>query len=161
MAEYGDSTSRPSADEIYEKYSQMLYRICYSEMKNEHDAEDAVQDVFVKYILKTPTFDSEEHEKAWFIRVAINRCHDLHRHSMRHATAALEEAEEEAAEEDRGVLKEVMVLPEIYRMPIILFYFEELSLEETARALSISLSAVKMRLKRAKEILKISLEDIQ
>jgi RNA polymerase sigma-70 factor (ECF subfamily) len=53
-----------------EKYSQMLFRICYSILNNKHDAEDALQETFLRYMLKAPLFKDSEHEKAWLIKVA-------------------------------------------------------------------------------------------
>ena len=65
---------------LYDKYSDMLYRIALSELLNSYDAQDAVQDVFAKYIKASPRFHDDNHERAWFIRVTVNRCRDLLRH---------------------------------------------------------------------------------
>lgn len=66
------------------KYGDMLYRLCILMLKNESDAEDAVQKTIIKYYRKAPAFEDDEHEKAWLIRVATNQCRDLLRFRTRH-----------------------------------------------------------------------------
>ena len=63
--------------EIIEKYSDMVYRMAYSMVKNRFDAEDIHQEVFMKYLKKTPVFENTDHEKAWFLRVTVNHCKNL------------------------------------------------------------------------------------
>lgn len=65
-----------SVEEIFEKYGEMLYKICVVMLKRTHDAEDTVQDIIIKYMTHNPAFISSEHEKAWMIRVAMNLCKD-------------------------------------------------------------------------------------
>ena len=60
--------------ELLQKYSSMVLRIAFSNVKNLQDAQDIAQEVFISVLTKRPQFDSEEHEKAWLIRVTINRC---------------------------------------------------------------------------------------
>lgn len=60
-----------------EQYSDMVRRLCMIHLKNYADTEDIFQTVFLKYVLSSAAFENEEHEKAWFIRVAINACKDL------------------------------------------------------------------------------------
>ncbi len=147
-------------NEAYDKYADMLYHLSLSHMQSKEDAEDVVQEVFCKYFAKTPEFTDEAHEKAWFIRVTINQCHDLIRHrNVRHYTP-LHEIEEIAARtglEDESALDVMHLLsylPEKLRITVILHYLEGLSVEETAATLKIGRSAVKMRLSRARELLK-------
>lgn len=150
--------SRSSLDEInavYDKYSDALYRIALSHLLNKEDAEDAVHDVFIKYMNGSFAFFSEEHEKAWFIRVTVNHCHDLMRRRRLRSHAPLEEALEVFAEAGTSdTMREILTLEDIYKTPILLHYFEGYSVEETARILRISVSAVKMRLSRGREKLK-------
>lgn len=63
-------------DELYEKYGDMLYKIAFLYFGNKHDAEDALQEVFVKALLKIPN-DTDSHQKAWLIRVTQNQCKDM------------------------------------------------------------------------------------
>lgn len=150
--------SRSSLDEInavYDKYSDTMYRIALSHLLNKEDAEDAVHDVFIKYMSGSFAFFSEEHEKAWFIRVTVNHCHDMARRRRLRSHAPLEEALEVFAEAGTSdTMREILTLEDIYKTPILLHYFEGYSVEETARILRISVSAVKMRLSRGRDKLK-------
>lgn len=140
---------------VYEKYSDMLYRIALSHLLSKEDAEDVVHDIFIKYMNNTFHFFSEEHEKAWFIRVTINECHDHLRRRKVRSHAPLDEALAVFEEAGTGeVTREVLMLDSIYKTPILLHYYEGYSIEEIARTLRISVSAVKMRLSRAREMLK-------
>ena len=67
-------------ERIVETYSDLLLRLAIHHVKNMAEAQDVVQDVFLKYMKKNPKFDSLDHEKAWFYRVCINRCKDYQRH---------------------------------------------------------------------------------
>ena len=75
-----------------ERYADTVSRICMVQLKNAADTEDVFQEVFLKYALSSAVFETVEHEKAWIIRVALNRCRDLHRRLLRSRTAPLEEA---------------------------------------------------------------------
>ena len=74
-----------------EKYSQMLFRICYGILCNKEDAEDAVQETFLKYMTKAPLFRDSDHEKAWLIKVATNISKNMSRFNNRNATENLDE----------------------------------------------------------------------
>lgn len=147
-------------NEAYDKYADMLYHLSLSHMQNREDAEDVVQEVFCKYFAKGPSFTDEAHEKAWFIRVTINQCRDQLRHHNVRRYIPLHEMEEIAAqtgvadESALDVMRLLSYLPEKLRITVILHYLEGLSVEETAIALKIGNSAVKMRLSRARELLK-------
>ena len=148
---------------VYKKYSDMLYRISLMELGNSEDAMDCVQDVFLKYSEKTILFSSEEHEKAWFIRVTVNRSHDLHRRNKIRSHDELTSAEnvsykEHFGEEGVRIFEAVEELPDKIRAVIILHYLEGFSVEETAKMLKLSVSAVKMRLSRGRDALKVILE---
>ena len=145
-------------EEIYGKYSNMLYRLALTHLLSREDAEDAVHDVFMKYMNSTPRFFDAEHEKAWFVRVTVNHCHDLARKRKLRTHSPLEDAAELCAEIGAGEVTEaVLGLEDTYKTPILLHYYEGYSVEECARMLRISVSAVKMRLARAREKLKIEL----
>lgn len=143
---------------IYDRYSNMLYRLALTHLLSKEDAEDAVHDVFIKYMNNTPRFSDSEHEKAWFIRVTVNRCHDVARRRKLRTHSPLEDAAEVCAEMGAGEVTEaVLSLEDTYKTPILLHYYEGYSVEECAKILRISVSAVKMRLARAREKLKIDL----
>ena len=69
--------SSSEADRAVEKYADTVRRVCFMHLKNKSDIEDVFQEVFLKYILHDDPFESEEHEKAWIIRVTINACKDV------------------------------------------------------------------------------------
>ena len=73
-----------SVEEIFQKYGEMMYKLCIVMLKKTYDAEDTVQDALIKYMLKKPLFETYEHEKAWLIRVTINLCKDKLRFYKQH-----------------------------------------------------------------------------
>ncbi len=146
-------------EDLYDRYATMLYRLALSMMKNNEDAEDVVQSVFEKYVLRPHLFFTQEHEKAWMLRVTINACKDaLRRRTMRQAASLDDVAEVGIWDSHSEVLDVLEKLPEEYRVPLTLYYFEECKIEEIARALQIGVSAAKMRLKRGREMMKKELE---
>ena len=145
----------------YELYADMLYRLALSYMKNREDAEDIVQEVFAKYFTGFHRPMDGEQEKAWFIRVTVNQCHDAFRKKSYRIHDSLDDVTEVASQEDpeiRELFSALEKLPETYKAVIILHYLEGYSVEETAKLLGLSSSAAKMRLKRGRELLKDELE---
>lgn len=146
---------------IYDKYADMLYRIALSHLQRDHDAQDAVHDVFEKYLKSPKKFRDENHERAWFIRVTINRCLDILRHHKVRDYIPLEEITEMGVaktKEEISVMEHLRMIPEKHRSVIVLHCLEGFTVEETAAILKISVSAVKMRLQRGREHLKMRLE---
>lgn len=142
--------------QIVTKYSDMLYKICIVILCNEQDAQDAIQDTFCRYLEKNPDFYSEEHEKAWLIRVATNICRDMVRFRIRHPKVSIDELENRIpAPEQRETLKELLDLPVKQKTVIYLHYVEGYKVKEIADILKITEGAVKMRLRRGKEQLRI------
>ncbi len=149
-------------DATYKKYIDTLYRIAFVYLVNDGDVEDALQDVFISYIYKSPEFRNEEHKKAWLIRATQNKCINLLKLSSRNNVCFDDlqiPAQNSNTDLKIDVLKKILSLPPKYKTVIILYYYNDYSVEEIAKTLKISLSAVKMRLKRSREILKIELED--
>ena len=147
-----------SLEAVYGEYADMLYRLALSNVGNRADAEDAVHDVFVSYCNASPKFSGKGHEKAWFIRSTVNRCRDILRRRRIREYIPLHDPElsEPAAEADGGsdVFACLSSLDEKYRSVVTLHYLEGYSVDEIARTLRLSRSAVKMRLLRARESLK-------
>lgn len=147
----------PDIESAYEKYADILYRVAMAQLACDANAQDAVQDVFLKYLTAAPVFHDSEHERAWFLRVTVNRCHDIARHSKVREYLPIEDAHG-VATEDAGGVSELMELisgmPSKYKDVIVLHCLEGFSMQETAEILKISLSAVKMRVTRARAILK-------
>ena len=132
----------------------MLYRISLLILKNTADAEDAVQETFIKYFTKAPEFTDADHEKAWLITVATNRCRDMLRYRSRHETESEEVLNTYAVEKsDSGILEALMELSDKYRIIMILFYVEQYKIDEIADITGVSVSAVKMRLSRGRKLL--------
>ena len=145
----------PSCEDLYEKYGKLLFRVSYAILCSREDAEDAVQEVFYKYLVKQPVFRDADHEQAWFLRVASNQSKDMLRRRKIRTTVTLEEIEEyEIAPEQATILQDLFSLPEKYKMVMILHYLEDLSVQDIARSQNLSPSAVKMRLARGREMLK-------
>ena len=144
-------------EQTIEEYGDMVKHICLVYMKNDSDTEDVFQDVFLKYALFSERFLSEEHKKAWLIRVSINRCKDVLRSFFRRNTCSLDEIEGMAApetERNDGVLDAVMKLPDKYRILIYLHYYEGYSAVEIAGILHKKVNTVYTHLARAKTELK-------
>ena len=144
--------------QVYETYGEALYRFCLLQMKNTADAEDVLQEVFLKRLYRAPDFVSPEHERRWLFRVALNQCRDEWKRSRRTEVPLDEAALLVVPEEDRTVLEQVAALPEKYRTVIHLHYYEGYSVEEIASLLGVTVSAVKMRMKRGRDALRIRLE---
>lgn len=142
-------------EKIYDQYSDMLFRLSYSMLQSREDAEDVLQDVFVKILSRPFDFNSAEHERAWLVRVTLNRCHDvLRKKKIRRYTPLEDIVSLPAEEKDMSILREVQALPSDKREVVLLRYFEDFSVQEIAEILHITPSAVKMRLARARELLK-------
>ena len=141
----------------YSSIIAALY-VALTYMQNPDDAQDAVQDVFLKYMTASPFLHDEEHERAWLIRVTVNRCCDLLRRRKIRSYVSLDEVPETAADDPSLEMSDLMhhlsKIPEKNRGAIVLHYLEGFSVEEVAKMLGISQSAVKMRLTRGREALK-------
>ena len=110
-----------------ERYSDTVRRICLVHLKNYADTEDIFQTVFLKYVLSPISFESEEHARAWFIRVTVNACKDLLKSFFRSRTVSIDELVEEASPtspDNRHVLQAVLSLPLKYRQVVYLHYYE-------------------------------------
>lgn len=157
-----NASPQPSAgraEGVMKAYGDMLYRIALIMLKNARDAEDAVQDTMLKYLSRAPAFEDSEHEKAWLIRVLRNRCLDMRRFSLRHPKVDIDDLQAAAPDaESCGILEALMALPERFRSVLTLHYVEEYKVEDVARLIGKSPSAVKMRLKKGRELLEKAFE---
>ena len=152
-----NTSERPTEcmDAIVKTYGNMLFRICLITLGNAGDAEDAVQETFVKYLLKAPEFENAEHEKAWLITVATNKCKDILRFKNRHPVVDVEEVKAFAKENSQsGILDALMTLPDKFRTVLVLYYVEEYPIADIARIIGKSTSAVKMRLQKGRKLLR-------
>lgn len=145
---------------IYDRQYNTVYRICFSFMKNSQDAEDMVQETFLKLITSKKQFASEKHEKAWLIVTASNTCKDELRRWKRRLENIMLLFQQEAVsqKEDDRVLEWVMALPVKYRQVIYLYYYEGYSTSEIADIMNCSESTVRNQLLRGRRLLKKSSE---
>ncbi len=140
-----------------QRYSDTIRRLCMIHLKNHADTEDIFQNVFLKYVLSSVSFENEEHERAWFIRVTINACRDLLKSFFRNHTVPIDEIIEQTAEmpsDNREVLEAVLALPQKYRDIIYLHYYEGYTTPEISQILSKNVNTVYTYLARAKQMLK-------
>lgn len=140
-----------------EQYADTVRRLCMIHLKSYHDSEDIFQNVFLKYVLSSVKFESEEHEKAWFIRVTINACRDFFKDFFRSHMVPLEELihqQEELTPDNSEVLEAVLSLPEKYREAVYLYYYEGYTAVEIAHILKKNKNTVYTLLTRSKQLLR-------
>ncbi len=149
--------SEQEANRAIQRYADTVRRICMVHLKNEADTEDIFQTVFLKYVLSSVSFESDEHEKAWLIRVTINACKDLLKSFFRSRTVPLDELLEQPAAippDNREVLEAVLSLPQRYRDVVYLHYFEDYTAPEISRVLGKNVNTIYTLLTRSKRILR-------
>lgn len=142
---------------LYEQHRDMVYRLALAALRSPQDAEDVVQDVFLKLIDGRHPPESGK-ERPWLIKVTVNACRDLMRSPWRRKQEPLEEIPFQQPEE-MGLYEALMSLPGKYRVVIHLHYYEGYTGAEIARILRLSPSAVSMRLSRARTLLRSKLKE--
>lgn len=148
-------------ERVVEEYSDMLFRIGITHLKNRQDAEDIVQHVLLVFLENQPAFESKDHEKAWLIRVAVNTFRNHLKSAAFRKTIPYDENRIGSAVynmeiAERNVLKSVLALPDKYRIIIYLFYFEDYSISQIAYVMKRKESTVGSQLFRARQLLKLS-----
>lgn len=143
---------------VVEQYSPMLLRLALTRVNCAADAEDVVQEVFLKLLTAQPRFRDGEHERAWLIRATLNRAIDLRRAACAR-DLSLEDAEEAAAPEPPQLLSAVQALPEKYSTVIHLYYYEGYNIWEIAKLLGLPAPTVGTRLSRGRAKLKELLKE--
>ena len=150
-------------EDVYYRYSEMVYRLALARCRNVSDAEDVLQDVFTRYVRANPSFDSAAHQKAWLIKTAINCSNPLltsawHRHTTGLDELTLGAGEYGMQDSAAEVYAAVMRLPIKLRTAIHLFYYEGYKVSEIAELTDSKPSTVKSRLSRAREKLENELK---
>lgn len=143
------------------QYQDMVYRVALHQFGVLQDAEDAVQEVFLRLYTEEKLFESGEHLRRWLIRVTVNHCRDVLKSPWRKRRVSLDTLPDQPvfdAPEQGELYQAVMALPEKYRVTLYLFYYEELSTKEIAELLGLRQTAVTTRLSRGRELLKKRLE---
>lgn len=141
-------------DKVLEEYSNMVYRLALSQTKNSADAQDVYQEVFLRLISTNKKFESDEHLKAWLIKVTINCSRKLFSTAWFRHTVPLDEDIPFVAKENSEIYYAVLNLPLKYRTVIHLYYYEGYSLDEIAKILSKKPATVRSQLARARNLLK-------
>ena len=149
--------SEQEVNRVIELYGDTVRRLCMIYLKNYADTEDIFQNVFLKYATSSIKFENDEHEKAWFIRVTINKCKDLLKSFFRNRTVSLDDIVEkpEAIPSDyREVLEAVLSLPQKYRNVVYLHYYEGYSTPQISHILGKNVNTVYTLLTRSKKMLR-------
>ena len=153
-------------DEQFERaartYGDTIYRVACHALRDRQEAEDVTQTVLLRLYQQKEDFDGEEHLKRWLLRVAVNESRKILRSPWRRRRVPLEDWDAVAeGPEERGVLEAVMALEAKYRLPVYLYYYEDLSVAEVAQVLKTNPSTVQTRLQRAREKLKAALTEAE
>ncbi|MBQ9984178.1 MAG: sigma-70 family RNA polymerase sigma factor [Lachnospiraceae bacterium] len=140
----------------YEVYVNDIYRLCFSFLKNQMDAEDAVQETFIKFYRCRNIFCTEEHKKAWLVVAASNHCKDVLKHWWRKRIEF--DSGEEIVGESKDMVDEmlelVMQLPDKYKTAVYLYYYEGYDSKQIAKLLNKPDSTIRTYLQKARKMLK-------
>ncbi|MBQ9325783.1 MAG: RNA polymerase sigma factor [Clostridia bacterium] len=160
MTQYADAleNSALSFGEMYERYATDVLRVCYFYLGNREQAEDVCQDVFVRLLTTRPSLQ-EGSEKAWLLKVALNRCKDLWRSSwlkrvvLGSPAFELVPAPDEIGEmeENTAIMQAVHSLPPDFREIILLHYYQGFGIAEIAKMLELPEGTISSRLSRARK----------
>ncbi len=147
--------------EIFKRHNKMLYRVCFSYLKNQADTEDIVQDTFYQMIISQKAFENSEHEKAWLIRTASNLCKNKLKHwwGKHEDLADYQDFKGSQNYKPDDTLEVVLQLPEKYKVVIYLYYYEGYNSEEIAKMLQKPQSTIRNHLSEARKILKEKIGD--
>ena len=156
MASFGTDET---IQRIVEQYSAMLLHLAAARLHSPADAEDAVQEVFLRLLASRPRFRDAEHEKAWLIRAVLQRSSDLRRAAERRNIPLEEAALPAAQEETLSLVSAVRALPDKYGAVIHLYYYEGYAIKEIAKILGLPASTVGTRLARGRERLRQMLKE--
>ena len=141
------------------EYSPMLLRLACTRLRDAADAEDAVQEVFLRLLTTRPVFRDAGHEKAWLIRATLHRAADLQKAAAKRNLPLEEAAQAAVPEPESALLDAVRALPEKYSAVIHLHYYEGYSIREIAKLLGVPAPTVGTRLARGRERLRLLLKE--
>jgi len=145
-------------EETIKQYENKIYRTAVAIVGSKADAEDIVQEVFVKLLQKQPQFESHAHMVAWLMRVTVNLCKNYLRSFWWKKTTPLLDTIPAQDVEQQDAMHAVLALPAKYRMVIHLFYYEGYSTKEIAEITEQKEATVRQLLTRARRMLKNLLE---
>ena len=145
-------------EETIEKYSNMVYRLAMARTGNSEEAQDVYQEVFLRLAKKMPEFQSEEHKKAWLIRVTINCSKTILNSSFIQHRTELDENLSFETPERHDIYYAVLKLPIKYKTVVHLYYYENYSIKEISNILRTNENTIKSRLARARKQLEIAIK---
>lgn len=153
-------------EHIVREHADMVLRLAMANTGNRMDAEDVFQEVFIRLMRSIEKIENEDHLRHWLIRVTINRCKSVYSSASRKRELTVESLPETAdssnnEDMDTPVIDALQELPEKYRTPLHLFYFEELSISEISKALESSEGTIKSQLSRGRKMLSEILKGVQ
>jgi len=158
LLEASDPHFKPDVNELFEEFSDMVYRIAFVRVNHASDADDVFQDVFLRLVKHAGKLRSHEHAKAWLIRCTLNCCNSHHRSAWQKKTVGMEESicsgQTDLGYEHIELLEAVRSLTPEHQEVIHLFYYEGYPGKEIADILEIGENTVKSRLRRARMELK-------
>ncbi|MCI8399925.1 MAG: sigma-70 family RNA polymerase sigma factor [Oscillibacter sp.] len=149
---------------LIDEYSDAIFRLAYSYLKNRADAEDVMQETLLKRYIETKAFDSPEHERCWLFRVAANECKKILRSPWKRRTGPLDEMEDVPCFDTPAqseLFRQVMALPPKYRAAIYLHYYEGFPVRDIAAAMNANPSTVQTWLMRARGQLQAKLKEAE
>lgn len=145
---------------VVEEFSNMIYKIAYQNVLSIADAEDIVQEVFIKLIKnRTKCFENREHLKAWLIKVTINQCRDFRRLFMRRKEIPTDNLPHILKKNEIAILEEISQLPKDERNIIYLYYYEGYKIKEIAEILNKNQNTVNSKLIRGRKKLRTLIEE--
>lgn len=158
-------------EEIMDEYGDRLTKLSFTYLKDWGRAQEVVQDVFIKCYKMHSTYPDIKYFRSWIYRITINRCKDVLRSSLVKRVIVDSNifksvSSQDATPEDKSIKKDekelltesILLLPIKYREVVLLFYYENLSIQEIGELLGINQNTIKTRLKRSREVLKNLLE---
>lgn len=151
-----------SFEDAVKTFSDTVYRVALNILKNPEDSKDCMQNVFLRYFKHQHTFKSEEHIKAWLIRVTVNESKRILKLNSKNKSVPLEEIANVLFyenSEDKSIFTEIMSLDEKYRTAILLYYYEGYDIKEVAKILRRNPATVRTQLSRARELLKTKIKE--
>ncbi len=158
------SFDKQKFDELYQKYAGMIFRTAYNFLLNKEDAEDVVQEVFIKYFTHDKSFNDDIHEKAWMLRVTANLCKNILRSKARKNLQLDESIKiinndfENSINQHLDMEKSMAELTANQRIAVHLYYYEQISIKDIAKIMKTNENTVKSHLLRAKAKMKLHLE---
>ncbi len=145
-------------EELVERYTNTMLRMAAAILGDPCEAEDVVQDAFLRYLEKRPEFRDEGHQRAWLLTVTANGCKSRLRARKRHPMTQLLDTYPAPDGESREVLEAVLALPANQRAAVHLHYYEGYTTDEIARILGQRPGTVRSHLSRARETLRRTLK---